>query len=89
MPDDIDRPAIGGAGSRIIDVLDCMYEFEREFKRKPTGWADYCYGMSHIGRVRAREMLGDAGVVRIAQTPDEAKWDQWLRETRAIAGFDG
>lgn len=88
MPDDVERPAIpGDDGPKLIDVLDNAYAFEREFKRKPTGWADYCYGMAHLGRAHAHEMLRNAGAFRASQTVNERDWKDWLRDTRTNAGI--
>lgn len=89
MPDEVERSAIGvdDGRPRVIDTLDNAYEFELAFSREPRSWADYCYGMAHLARARARVSLQDAGAFRASQTVEDA-WKEWLRDTRHNAGWD-
>jgi hypothetical protein len=71
-----------------VDLIDNAYAFEFAYKRKPTTWADYVYGLRHIGRDNARHDLRMAIAYRVGANADKRAWEDFDREARAMAGWN-
>jgi hypothetical protein len=71
-----------------VDLIDNRYAFEHAYKRRPESWADYVYGMRHIGRASSREDLRFAVATRMGVNATEEIWRSYERDQRAHAGWN-
>jgi hypothetical protein len=71
-----------------VDLVDNRYAFEAEYKRRPVTWADYVYGLRHIGRAATRSDLRMAIAYRVGANADKRGWEDFDREARAMAGWN-
>jgi hypothetical protein len=71
-----------------VDLVDNLYAFEGHYKRRPTTWADYVYGLRHIGRAATRTDLRQAIAYRVGANADKRAWEDFDREARAMAGWN-
>ena len=83
-----DESPVIPTGRRItIDLIDNRYTFEGHFKRPPRSWADYVYGMRHIGRATTRDDLRLAVASRVGVNADAKGWQAFESEMRQQAGW--
>jgi hypothetical protein len=74
-----------------VDLMDNHYTFQScrdGFGRKPDSWADYVYGLRHIGRAATRSDLRMAIAYRVGANADKRGWEDFDREARAMAGWN-
>lgn len=86
-------PVMPPTGPVTMDWIDELVGFARAFPPTwldedgmPRYWAQYLYGVRHLGRARHREDLRLAQATRAAQFV-QADFDKWVTEYRAAAGW--
>ena len=83
-----ESPVIPSDQRVTVDLVDNRYTFEGHFKRKPDSWADYVYGMRHIGRATSRGDLRLAIGSRVGVNADDEAWRAFEREMRQHSGWN-
>ena len=91
-PDDAPSPArAGDAVARPLDLLAARYEFAGYFKRQPTSWRDFRYGMAEIAREDARWKLRHGDAARMAAsgkgTDGTDPYERWRAMQQRHAGY--
>ena len=66
-----ESPVIPSEQRVTVDLIDNRYTFEGFFKRRPASWADYVYGMRHIGRAMSRGDFRLAITSRVGVNADD------------------
>lgn len=90
VPDE--APRVGGK-RQTVDLLDGLLEFARVFPALvgddglPVSWAHYQYGVRHLPRINARELLRTSQALRVGQWADKANWDNYAKQQSEIAGW--
>lgn len=86
VPDE--SPAPPSSEKQIkIDLIADLYTFRALYGCRPESWADYVYGMRHVGRHGARHDLRAAVSARVAYHADKAGWRDYERDQLAAAGW--
>lgn len=91
IPDD--SPTISGKGGGAADLLDGYLAFIERFPAlvgadgMPVSWAHYQYGVRHLPRLAARDLLRSVQSVRIGQWTGEAPYKAFTAEQERLAGW--
>jgi hypothetical protein len=83
-----ESPVIPNDRQYTVDLIDNRYTFEGYYKRRPTSWADYVYGMRHIGRAAIRADFRQAISSRVGVNADDKGWKAYEREMRQNAAWN-
>ena len=83
-----ESPVIPSEQRVTVDLIDNKYAFEGFYKRKPDSWADYVYGMRHMGRAMSRGDFRLAISSRVGVNADDKAWRAFEREMRQHAGWN-
>lgn len=92
IPDESPRTG-GRGGGGVSDLMDGYLGFCERFPAlvgpdgNPVSWAHYQYGVRHLPRLAARDLLRAAQSTRVGHAANRPQYEKFESEQRSIAGW--